>query len=89
MVVSEGNIRYQGNDDEIHIREKIRDYPACKTLQECESTVDGIFLSCSVLIKLSLLSNPKNHFVPILAVAFLKKPRGERVRIAYPLYLYA
>ena len=51
MVVSDGNIRYQGNDDEIHIREKIRDYPACKTLQERESTVDGIFLSFSVLIK--------------------------------------
>ena len=51
MVVSDGNIRYQGNDDEIHIREKIRDYPACKILQECEATVDGIFLSFSVLVK--------------------------------------
>ena len=25
MVLIDGNIRYQGNDDEIHIREKIRD----------------------------------------------------------------
>lgn len=51
MVVSDCNIRYHGNDDEIDVRGKIRDYPACKTSQECESTVDGIFLSCSVLIK--------------------------------------